>query len=175
MRGEHTAYIALGSNLGEPERNLRRAVASLDALEGCKVVAESRPGVYPAQGGPPGQPDYLNMAVRLATRLDAFALLEQMQAIEASMGRPAPHERPPWASRIIDLDLIFFDEVVIVAPDLVVPHPRMHTRRFVLEPLAEIGPDVRHPVLGLTTVELLERLNAQRPARSDPSDKGSTQ
>jgi len=156
----HTAYVALGSNLGDRNQNLTRAVEFLSAVDDCTVTARSQPQVYPAQGGRPGQPDYLNAVIGLTTRLDPFALQAALQSIEERMGRPGAHNRLANQDRVIDLDLLLYDQVVIVTPQLVVPHPRMHRRIFVLEPLCEVAPAVPHPALGLTAEQLLERLRA---------------
>jgi 2-amino-4-hydroxy-6-hydroxymethyldihydropteridine diphosphokinase len=159
MDGQHLAYIALGSNLADREGNLARAVEMLAAIEGGGVMACSRFLSYPAEGSPPGSPDYLNGAVALAATLNPFALWRQMVEIETRMGRPGPKDRPPNVPRVIDMDLLLYDQVVIATAQLVVPHPRMHTRRFVLEPLAQITPDAVHPVFGRTAKEMLERLS----------------
>jgi 2-amino-4-hydroxy-6-hydroxymethyldihydropteridine diphosphokinase len=158
---QHTAYIALGSNLGDREANLARAIEMLAATDGCTVTARSPFMSYRAEGGPPGSPDYLNGVVAVVTTLEPLALRRQLQAIEAQMGRPAPQVRRFNDDRAIDLDLLLYDQALIVTHDLVVPHPRMHTRRFVLEPLAALAPDAPHPVFGRTAGELLERLRAE--------------
>ncbi len=158
---QHIAYVSLGSNLGDREANIARAIEMLGSTDGCTVTARSPLITYPAEGGPPGAPDYLNGVVVLTTTLDPFALRRQLQSIEARMGRPEPSLRGYNANRAIDLDLVLYDQALIVAPDLVLPHPRMHKRRFVLEPLAAVAPDAPHPVLGHTAAELLKQLQAE--------------
>ncbi|MEM6459719.1 MAG: 2-amino-4-hydroxy-6-hydroxymethyldihydropteridine diphosphokinase [Planctomycetota bacterium] len=151
-----TAYVALGSNLGDRRAALDAAVSTLRRLDGVEVEAVSR-AVETPPVGPPGQGPYLNAAVRLRTTLGPYALLRAMQAIERSLGRPALAEREHWGPRVIDLDLLLHGEAVIDDPDggLVLPHPRMHERDFVLGPLCEVGSDACHPVLGRTAAELM--------------------
>lgn len=158
MSTQHIAYIALGSNLGNRQENLERAVEALSRREDSAVAARSDARLYPAQNGRPGQPDYLNGVLALATDLGPFALQDELQKLEAAMGRPGVEARRRHDDRVIDLDLLLYDQAVIVAPGLIVPHPRMHRRRFVLEPLCQIAPDALHPALGLTARQLLDRL-----------------
>jgi 2-amino-4-hydroxy-6-hydroxymethyldihydropteridine diphosphokinase len=148
----HTAYIALGSNLGERGRMLRMALDRLDSIQGVRVVKSSSLLENPAVGGPSDSPAFLNAAAELETSLDAMELLDQLLAVEQSLGR---HRREKWGPRTIDLDLLLFGEQVIEREGLIVPHPLMHQRRFVLVPLAEIAAGVVHPVLKRTILELL--------------------
>ena len=152
------AYIALGSNLGDRRVNLDDAIARLRAQPGVDVISVSSYHETEAVGGPPGQSPYLNAAAHLGTTLDALQLFVVLQAIETQLGRVRAERFGP---RTIDLDLLLFDVdiVHIESPDgdLTVPHPRMHDRLFVLEPLVEIAPLAVHPVLRSTAYDLLRR------------------
>jgi 2-amino-4-hydroxy-6-hydroxymethyldihydropteridine diphosphokinase len=146
------AYVGLGANLGDRERTLRAAVAALDAEEGIEVMAISKlRETEPVGVGE--QPLYLNGAAALDTTLEAPELLERLLAVEERFGRVrVPGEHGP---RTLDLDLLLYGEEQIEAPGLVVPHPRLHERRFVLEPLVELDPGLAVPARG--TVESLLR------------------
>lgn len=149
------AYIALGANLGDRERNIWDAVDRLEATDGIEVPDVSALLENPAIGGPDKSPPFLNAAAKVVTTLSPRELLARLLEVEREMGRT---RRQKWEPRVIDLDLLLFGQRVIDAPDLKVPHPLMHARRFVMQPLAEIAPQVLHPVLGLTAAELLRRL-----------------
>jgi 2-amino-4-hydroxy-6-hydroxymethyldihydropteridine diphosphokinase len=134
------AFLGLGSNLGDRLANLQAAVDALQAEPALRVVASSRVWETTPMGGP-AQPDYLNAVVRVETDLSARDLLDVARRVEARLGRV---RRERWGARTLDLDILLYDEEQIDEPDLVVPHPRMKQRAFVLVPLLELEPD---PVL----------------------------
>jgi 2-amino-4-hydroxy-6-hydroxymethyldihydropteridine diphosphokinase len=151
------AYLSLGSNLGDREANLRAAIARLGELGEVKKVSsfyETEPVELTEQ------PWFLNCAVELETERTPGELLEGMLAIEQAMGRERIQPKGP---RLIDLDILLFDDVTMKSPGLVIPHPAMSERRFVLEPLAEIAPQARHIELKKNISELLELLPANSP------------
>jgi 2-amino-4-hydroxy-6-hydroxymethyldihydropteridine diphosphokinase len=134
------AYLGLGSNLGDRSENLRRAVALLGARDGVAVVRTS--SVYETAPVGPSQPDFLNAVAEVDTTLSPRDLLEACLGVEEEMGRV---RRERWGPRVIDVDLLLYGDERVDEPDLVVPHPRMHERAFVLVPLAELAPDVVLP------------------------------
>jgi 2-amino-4-hydroxy-6-hydroxymethyldihydropteridine diphosphokinase len=150
-----TAHIALGANLGDRGKNLRDALARLDATDGLRVLRVSSFIENPAVGGPADSPPFLNAAAAVETTLGPRALLDRLLDVERELGR---ERREKWGPRPIDLDLLLYGDQVLHEDRLTVPHPLMHERRFVLQPLAEIAPGVIHPALSVEIHQLLTRL-----------------
>lgn len=150
------AYVALGSNLGDRAATLDRAVVRLGDMEHSRVLACSR-WLATSPVGPVDQPDFLNGACALVTALDPAALLLDLLRIESEFGRDRSRETK-WGPRTLDLDLLLHGTLVVRTDGLEIPHPRMHERRFVLEPLAQIGPHAIIPTLGVTVQAALRAL-----------------
>jgi 2-amino-4-hydroxy-6-hydroxymethyldihydropteridine diphosphokinase len=149
---EKIVYLSLGSNVGDRETNLRTAIerlAELGTVVAVSSVYETEPVDFTAQ------PWFLNCAVALRTHLMPKLFLAKVLGIEQQMGR---RRLQPKGPRTIDIDILLFGNSVINTPQLDVPHPAMHQRRFVLEPLTEIAPDVRHPVFKRTVYEMRRML-----------------
>lgn len=157
-----TAFVALGSNLGDRKAHLRAALAAIANLPG---VAEVQPSEFyeTAPVGPQDQGPFLNAAARVKTTLAPEVLLRELLALENRLGRPPRDERQHWGPREIDLDLLLFDDRVLNLPGVTVPHPRMHERWFVLRPLCDIAPDVVHPILKQTVRDLLDAVAPTAP------------
>ena len=156
-------YLSLGSNLGGREAQLRDAIIRLGQLGMVKLVSslyETEPVEVESE-----QPWFLNCAVAMETELMSLQFLTSMLAVEQSMGRTRTEPRGP---RTIDIDIVFFGNDVLDTQELTVPHPAMQQRRFVLQPLAEIAPDVIHPVLHRTVRDLLNSLPADSGVVSRP-------
>lgn len=154
------AYIAIGSNLGDRLAIIDSAVASLRQLDGTTVISVST--IIETQPvGEVEQGVYLNGMIHVRTGMSARALLDALLVIEADHGRDRSTE-PRWGARTLDLDLIVFGDEVIDEPGLVVPHPRLHERLFVLEPFEEIAPDVVIPVHNETPRQMLKALSGAR-------------
>ena len=152
-------YLALGTNLGDREGNLQSALTKL----GAQFKLGDRSPIYETEPwGVADQPRFLNMVVSGETNLEPAALLGFLKSIEAAMGRERGIRYGP---RVIDLDVLFYDDEVIDEKDLVVPHPRLAERRFVLVPLADIARRKVHPSLGVSVGELLQRLPDDRTVR----------
>ena len=149
----HTAHIALGSNLGDKEENLRRALELLEE-HGVEVVKVST-FICTEPYGVTDQPQFLNAVCQVRTSLEPLALLHTLLGIEQEMGRVRLRH---WGERNIDLDLLLYEDVIMDTPELKLPHPDMQNRDFVLLPLAEIASEFIHPVLHKSIDELKENL-----------------
>lgn len=136
------AYIGLGSNLSDPQAQIVSALDKLKQLEQC-TVSQVSSLYFSRPMGPQNQPDYMNAVVALETRLNATELLEQLQSIENSAGRIRKDNR--WGARVLDLDILLFDQQVINTESLTIPHYGLKLREFVLLPLAEIAPSLLLP------------------------------
>jgi 2-amino-4-hydroxy-6-hydroxymethyldihydropteridine diphosphokinase len=157
---EITAYLALGANLGDRRQNIRAALEHLASTDGIVVTRISSFLENPAIGGAPDAPSFLNAAAEIKTTLGSHALLHRVLEIEQQLGRI---RRDKWEPRLIDIDLLLYGDLIISSQELVIPHPLMHERRFVLQPLAEIAPDAVHPVLQMTVAGLLQNLDCEPP------------
>lgn len=148
-----TAYIGIGSNIGNREENCFKAIRLLPA-RGVSIKKKSSL-IETEPWGVRDQPKFLNMAAEVETEFAPRQLLEILKDVEEEIGREETYR---WGPRLIDLDILLFDDYVMDTPDLKVPHPHMHQREFVLKPLAEIAPDKMHPTLKKTIRQLLEEL-----------------
>lgn len=152
------AFIGIGSNLGDRLKNCRQAIDQFSLLPKTRVVQESpfyetEPVVLPHQKG--RQEWFINSVIQIKTDLEPEALLKRLQTIEKNMGRESKSD---WAPRTIDLDLLFFDTLILATPNLTLPHPEIVKRRFVLQPLFDIAPDWEHPLLKKPIRTLLKEL-----------------
>ena len=156
----NTAYLSLGANLGNREETIRRAIELLQD-EALRITRQS--SLYDTEPQDlPDQPPFLNMVVEVETTLFPYQLLSRIHKVEAALGRK---RLVPKGPRTIDIDIVLYGRHVINAADLIIPHPRMHQRRFVLAPLAEIAPNLRHPTIKQTIADMLKVTSAQRVTR----------
>ena len=152
---EHIVYLALGTNLGDRLANLKQAIAALTPQ--LEVKAKSQVYETPPWGFE-DQPKFLNQVIKANTYLDPEPLLKHLKRLEVALGRK---ESFPNGPRLIDMDILFYDDLVVDKPSLVVPHPRLHERGFVLQPLMEIAPNLVHPVNKKTVREMAKLCNMQ--------------
>jgi 2-amino-4-hydroxy-6-hydroxymethyldihydropteridine diphosphokinase len=155
MMDHRIVYLALGTNLGDRMENLRRAIAALSPS--VKVTALSSVYETPPWGYA-DQPAFLNMALAAETDLEPLALITFLKKLETELGRETTFRNGP---RLIDMDILFYDDLVFNQDDLVIPHPRLHERAFVLVPLNDIAPDLMHPVLKRTIRDLLKEVDTK--------------
>ncbi|MDB5029744.1 2-amino-4-hydroxy-6-hydroxymethyldihydropteridine diphosphokinase [Mucilaginibacter sp.] len=149
----NNVFLLLGSNLGDRKLFLQQAIRHIE-YDIAPIIKIS--SVYETQSwGKSDEPDYLNLVIELQTDLSAQTILEKILAIEDVMGRKRAEK---WGSRIIDIDILYYNAAIIDEPGLQIPHPELHKRRFTLEPLAEIAPDLIHPVLHKNSLQLKKAL-----------------
>lgn len=153
---DHSAYLGLGSNLGDRLSTLQQAREALQRVPEIRVTAASSLYRTTAVGGPPEQPDYFNAVLEITTSLEPLELLQRCQSIEARFGRQR-HIR--WGARTLDLDLLFYADLLIDSAALQLPHPRLHQRGFVLQPLCDLAPALIHPQFQRTIAALLEQIS----------------
>jgi 2-amino-4-hydroxy-6-hydroxymethyldihydropteridine diphosphokinase len=152
----HNAFVSVGSNLGLKQDNCLRGIAALTSCEHSRLMSQSK--MYRTEPVDYLDQDwFVNGAVRIETRLDPLGLLAVLQEIQKQAGRIQDTVR--FGPRILDMDIILFDTSVMDHPELTLPHPRMHLRRFVLRPLCDMDPTLRHPILNRTVQELLDGLD----------------
>lgn len=148
-----TVYLGIGSNLGNRRKNCNRAV---ELLKEKGIVVKKRSSVYETPPwGVKAQPLFLNLAVEIETVLSPRKLLNIIKEVENEVGREQTHR---WGPRIIDLDILLYNNRIILGKQLNIPHPFLHRRAFVLKPLDEIAPDIMHPVLKISVHELLQKI-----------------
>lgn len=137
---EHTVYLALGTNLGDRLTNLKQAISALTP----QMEVQTKSQVYETPPwGYEDQPKFLNQVIKVQTYLEPEPLLKHLKRLEVALGRKASFQNGP---RLIDIDLLFYDDLILNKPSLVIPHPRLHERGFVLLPLMDIAPDLMHPL-----------------------------
>lgn len=150
------AAIALGSNLGNSQKILLEAIEAVDGAAHTSVIARSH--FYQTAAVGPPQPDYINACITVETQLSSQQLLRYLLAIEKQFGRV---RKERWGPRSLDLDLLLYSSHITDLPGLTIPHPRLHERRFVLVPLADIAPTWQHPIFQITIDECLAKLSKQ--------------
>ncbi len=148
----HTVYLSLGSNKGDSFQILTQAIA--DIGENCGEVNAVSKMYRTAAWGMEEQPDFFNMVVGISTLQDPLSLLKAIQVIEHQHQRTRTTK---WGQRTLDIDILYYDNLVLNMPELLIPHPYLHERGFVLVPLANVAPHFVHPILEMTTLQLLDK------------------
>ena len=154
LRSRHIAYLSLGSNMGNREDNLNFALREIEKRHDSKIVNVSK-FITTAPYGGVKQDDFLNACATIETLLTPHELLAVLQEIEIRAGRERLEK---WGPRTLDIDIVYFDDIILSDDELCIPHVDMHNRQFVLAPLCEIAPNKRHPILMKTTTQLLKEL-----------------
>lgn len=152
----NTVFLSIGSNLGDRALYVQTAVNSLNNHKKINISQQASILESDPVGGPDGQGKYLNTVIEIATELDQFHLLKFCQNLEEAAGRKREIK---WGPRTLDIDILIFNNLIQDSPILIIPHPEMHYRRFVLQPLSEIAPELIHPVLGISVSKILNNLN----------------
>ncbi len=152
----HIAYISVGSNMGDRALNCENGISALGKSASVRILNQSlfyltEPVDYLDQDW------FINAAIKIQTQLDSFQLLTTLKLIEENAGRESNRIR--FGPRVLDMDIVFYDNAIINTPNLVIPHPRMHNRCFILQPLCDIDPDIVHPVFRKSVQNLLENLD----------------
>ena len=143
-------YIGLGGNLGDRKENIQKALVELARNNRCRLTRVS--SLYETRPvGIEEQPDFLNLAAEIETELNPKELLVWLKEVERKVGREKTFK---WGPRIIDIDILLYDDLHVTEDNLEIPHPEMHKRAFVLSPLAEIAPSAKHPITGLTVRQM---------------------
>ena len=148
-----TSYLAIGSNLGNRLINIKKSIKYLKSIQRIKLKKVSQLYETPSHGGPKNQPKYLNAVAKIETTLSPLDLLKELKAIEFKMKRK---DTVRWGPRIMDLDILFYDNLFFINDKLSIPHPLLHKRIFVLKPLSEIAPNFVHPLYQKNIKELLK-------------------
>lgn len=150
----HTCYLLLGSNLGNRKETVLSAIRQIDSRMG-RVLKQS--ALYVSEPwGFHSRDEFINVVIKVQTYLEPYELLENIQKIEAEAGRIRNLEEPGYKSRTLDIDILFYDDLIMNEEYLTIPHPRLHQRRFTMEPLHEIAPGLVHPLFKKTVAKLLE-------------------
>lgn len=153
-------WLGMGANLGDPKSQFEKVYQLLEE-RGIKILRQS--SLYDTKPwGKTDQPDFVNQVLKVQTSLSPLRLLGALKAIERILGKTKAEK---WSPRLIDIDLLFFNDQIFELPDLIIPHPLLHLREFCLDPLIELEPDLRHPLLNKTVSELREDLSYSQELR----------